>query len=615
MAISAEQLNIILTAKDKQFARAMERNQRRVQRFSTRSQKSLSRTSHSFKVLSAAALRLGPLLAAAFSAQAVNRVVRSASEIGKLANVAGVSVEELQRFSFGAKTVGFEMEKVADILKDVSDKIGDFLATGGGPMADFFENIAPQVGVTAEQFRALSGPQALELYVRSLEQANLSQAEMTFYMEALANDATALLPLLRNNASEMRRFGDEASKAGRILDEEAIEAAQELEVKLNDLASTFNTQLSKAILDNEQELRTLVKFISETVIPAFAGLINMLAAAGLAVGEAGRFADILRGVEREDEPRALTSGAPHVPQIGADPHSATGLFTVDPNTGELVEMGVDPSPSLRRLLHGAVGPRPRPTIPTTDDGTSGGGSGDDAIKQLQEIQDEYGYLIRQLDRSVAAQHDYKKAQEAVNAALEAGIIDQTDANSALELARGRLNEAKFEAMGLTSAMDQVGQSMEGAFMSMIDGTMSAQDAFRSMARDIISQLYRVLVVKRLVGSFEAGGGGILGSVFGAIAGRASGGAVQAGQPYTVGEHGREMFVPQSAGRILSVPQTKDAISGGGSVVVNQTINVSTGVQQTVRTEIKQLMPQIAESAKSAVVDAKRRGGSYGRAFS
>ena len=51
-----------------------------------------------------------------------------------------------------------------------------------------------------------------------------------------------------------------------------------------------------------------------------------------------------------------------------------------------------------------------------------------------------------------------------------------------------------------------------------------------------------------------------------------------------------------------------------SVVVNQTINVSTGVKEAVRTEIKSLMPQIAESAKSAVVDAKRRGGSYGRAF-
>jgi len=53
----------------------------------------------------------------------------------------------------------------------------------------------------------------------------------------------------------------------------------------------------------------------------------------------------------------------------------------------------------------------------------------------------------------------------------------------------------------------------------------------------------------------------------------------------------------------------------GGVTVVQNINVSTGVQQTVRTEIKSLMPQIANSAKAAVLDAKRRGGSYGRAFS
>ena len=82
-----------------------------------------------------------------------------------------------------------------------------------------------------------------------------------------------------------------------------------------------------------------------------------------------------------------------------------------------------------------------------------------------------------------------------------------------------------------------------------------------------------------------------------------------------GESGRELFVPKTDGRILSPAQTSSMGGGGGSVVVNQTINVSTGVQQTVRAEIKQLMPQIADSAKAAVVDAKRRGGSYGRAFS
>jgi hypothetical protein len=59
-----------------------------------------------------------------------------------------------------------------------------------------------------------------------------------------------------------------------------------------------------------------------------------------------------------------------------------------------------------------------------------------------------------------------------------------------------------------------------------------------------------------------------------------------------------------------------AVNGGegGGTTVNQVINISTGVQQTVRAEIKSMMPQIADNAKAAVLDAKRRGGSYGGAF-
>jgi len=49
-------------------------------------------------------------------------------------------------------------------------------------------------------------------------------------------------------------------------------------------------------------------------------------------------------------------------------------------------------------------------------------------------------------------------------------------------------------------------------------------------------------------------------------------------------------------------------------VVNQTINLSTGVQQTVRAEVMSLAPQIAAQAKAAVLDAKKRGGGFGAAF-
>lgn len=158
-------------------------------------------------------------------------------------------------------------------------------------------------------------------------------------------------------------------------------------------------------------------------------------------------------------------------------------------------------------------------------------------------------------------------------------------------------------------------------MSMVDGTKSAEDAFKTMASSIIKELYRVLVVEQLVNSisgavqgFFGGGSAPTTSPRPRLAPRASGGTVQAGQPYMTGESGRELFVPKTDGRILSPAQTSSMGGGGDPVTVNQTINVSTGVQQTVRTEIKSLMPQIAEGAKSAVVDAKLRGGSYGRSF-
>ena len=48
------------------------------------------------------------------------------------------------------------------------------------------------------------------------------------------------------------------------------------------------------------------------------------------------------------------------------------------------------------------------------------------------------------------------------------------------------------------------------------------------------------------------------------------------------------------------------------VIVNQTINVTTGVQGTVRAEIANLMPQISEAAQNAVLEARMRGGAYSK---
>jgi hypothetical protein len=180
-----------------------------------------------------------------------------------------------------------------------------------------------------------------------------------------------------------------------------------------------------------------------------------------------------------------------------------------------------------------------------------------------------------------------------------------------------LQQLGIDADGLKSVSDRIQSSMEDAFMSIVDGTGNAKDAFKAMAADIIKELYRVLVVQRLVGQFQQGGGGIMGAIFNAFGGgvkaAAAGGTVQAGSPTITGEHGRELFVPQVNGRVMTTAQTKQMMNGGGGgVTVIQNNTFGQGVS---RAEINAMMPRIVETTKAAVLDAKRRGGSYGRAMS
>jgi hypothetical protein len=157
-------------------------------------------------------------------------------------------------------------------------------------------------------------------------------------------------------------------------------------------------------------------------------------------------------------------------------------------------------------------------------------------------------------------------------------------------------------------------SMETAFMSMVDGTATVKDAFRSMARDIIAELYRVLVVQQMVGAFKTGGGGILGAIA-PIFGRASGGTVMSNTPYLVGENGPEIVVPRNRGHVMNADLTAKAMGNSGAINVVNNINVTGGSDPAaIRMEVAKLMPQITNATKSAVIDARRRGGQMKAAF-
>lgn len=182
--------------------------------------------SSSLKSIRSVALIASAAIAAAAGGMVAftDRAAQNARELRNQAQVAKSTVEEFQQIAYASRDVGIEQDKLSDILKDVNDRIGDFAATGGGPMADFFENIAPKVGITADAFKNLSGPESLQLYYDSLEKANLSQEDMTFYLEAMASDTTALIPLLQNGGARLSEMADEADRMGIVLS--SLEVAQ-----------------------------------------------------------------------------------------------------------------------------------------------------------------------------------------------------------------------------------------------------------------------------------------------------------------------------------------------------------------------------------------------------
>ena len=193
-------------------------------------------------------------------------------ELKNSATAADETVAAFQRGAFAAKKFGIEQDEYGQILMDVNDRVGDFLLTGAGPMIDFFDTVGKKVGVTAEDFRNLSGSQSMGLYINSMQKAGATQQEMTFLMEALGGDATMLIPLFKDNAKVFNTLTGEAKALGIGLSDIDIKKA---EMASGSLAKSLG--VTKAF---GQELTVALAPILGSVIDLFEDMAKEAGGAG-----------------------------------------------------------------------------------------------------------------------------------------------------------------------------------------------------------------------------------------------------------------------------------------------------------------------------------------------
>jgi hypothetical protein len=225
-------------------------------------------------------------------------------------------------------------------------------------------------------------------------------------------------------------------------------------------------------------------------------------------------------------------------------------------------------------------------------------------KRLQQMQQQMqaGVMVYEATRTPLELLNIQEAR--LNELLQEGAINWDTYGRAIMMVNDQYEEATKQTKEFSRLANDMGMTIATAFENAILTGKRLSDTLRDLANDILRLVMRQTVTEPFAAA-------ISGSIKDFMGFKANGGPVTGGGTYMVGERGPELFVPNTSGMIVPHEALQ---GGGGGVTVQQTINVTTGVQQTVRAEILTLMPQIANAAKAAVSDAKLRGGSYAAAL-
>ena len=194
------------------------------------------------------------------------KTVQYAKELQVATNRNGGSVEQLQALAFAVNTVGISLEKIGDIGKDTNEKIGEFLATGGGGFQDFADVLGlteNEANALASEFEKLSGTEVLQEVVNRLEDAGASSEQVSFALEGLASDTTDLIPLLTDGGKAINSLTKEFDDLNVTLSQEDLNKITALGVEFDKFTERLSGESRQAVADYAEEIAKAIQVTSE----------------------------------------------------------------------------------------------------------------------------------------------------------------------------------------------------------------------------------------------------------------------------------------------------------------------------------------------------------------
>ncbi|MGH2343553.1 phage tail tape measure protein, partial [Segnochrobactraceae bacterium EtOH-i3] len=171
----------------------------------------------------------------------------SIAEIGTAAKMAGLPVKEFQEWAYVAEQTRIPLDAITDGLKELSLRADEFAVTGKGSAAEAFQRI----GMSPEEVQQrLKDPSALLLeIVDRVRQLGDTAAGVRIFDELFGGQGgERMVALLDQGSDGINRMIDDAHDFGRVLDDEMIAKAQQIDAEFNRIANTVGITLKSAIV-------------------------------------------------------------------------------------------------------------------------------------------------------------------------------------------------------------------------------------------------------------------------------------------------------------------------------------------------------------------------------
>ncbi|HHZ9423336.1 TPA: phage tail tape measure protein, partial [Klebsiella pneumoniae] len=193
-------LTIDLIAKVGGFVQGMDKAERSSQKWRDQVKKDAKEVSSSIIAVGAAAATAAVGIGAAGLA-IVKNTAQQVTEADRWAKSLKMSTQDLLSWQYAAEQAGLTGDNIADIFKDINDKVGDAVLNKSGEAAQALDTL----GLSAQKL-AQQSPDKQLLAISSALQKIPTQAGKTNILESLGNDLSKMLPLFDNNNEKLKQF-------------------------------------------------------------------------------------------------------------------------------------------------------------------------------------------------------------------------------------------------------------------------------------------------------------------------------------------------------------------------------------------------------------------------